>query len=306
MTDRILLLLGITLMYSTPMVFAAQGSVISEVSGVVNIGIEGMMTIGAFTGATVGYFTRNPWIGFICAGIAGAICGLVHAFASVTCKSDQTVCGIAMNLVGPGLALFLCRLLFDGATQTLPVTHKIPKLFRGGLSGSLNNLNVDVTTLLALLVSIGMWYVFYRTTWGLHLRAVGEHPAAADTLGINVYKVRYTCVIISGMLAGLGGAAMTLAIVPQFMPTAISGQGFIAIAAVIFGKWTPHGGYLACLLFGFAQALTVWLGGGRFAVPSEILAMLPYVMTVFILILFVGRAHAPKANGVPYNKGSRV
>ena len=190
MTDRILLLLGITLMYSTPMVFAAQGSVISEVSGVVNIGIEGMMTIGAFTGATVGYFTRNPWIGFICAGIAGAICGLVHAFASVTCKSDQTVCGIAMNLVGPGLALFLCRLLFDGATQTLPVTHKIPKLFRGGLSGSLNNLNVDVTTLIALILSICMVIIFYRTSWGMHLRAVGEHPGAADTLGITVQKLR--------------------------------------------------------------------------------------------------------------------
>ena len=223
MLDSILLLLGITLMYSTPMVFAAQGSVISEVSGVVNIGIEGMMTIGAFTGAAVGYFSGNPWLGFICAGLAGAVFGLAHAFASVTCKADQTVCGIAMNLIGPGLALFLSRVFFAGATQTLPVTNKIPKLFgSGGLPGAWNNLNVDVTTLLALLVSIGMWYVFYRTTWGLHLRAVGEHPAAADTLGINVYKVRYTCVIISGMLAGLGGAAMTLAIVPQFMPTAIS------------------------------------------------------------------------------------
>ena len=212
-----------------------------------------------------------------------------------------------MNLVGPGLALFLSRVFFEGATQTKPVTNKIPKLFGSrGLPGSLNNLNVDVTTLLALIVTILMIWIFYKTTWGLHLRAVGEHPAAADTLGINVYKVRYICVIISGVLAGFGGAAMTLAIVPQFMPTAISGQGFIAIAAVIFGKWTPHGGYLACLLFGFAQALTVVLGGGRFAVPSEILAMLPYIMTVLILILFVGRASAPKANGVPYNKGSRV
>ncbi len=306
-TDTLLLLLGITLMYSTPMIFAAQGSVISEVSGVVNIGIEGMMTIGAFTGAAIGYFSGSPWLGFICAGLAGAVFGLIHAFASVTCKADQTVCGIAMNLIGPGLALFLSRVFFDGATQTLPVVNKIPKLFGiRGLPGSLNNLNVDVTTVLALVVSIIMWYIFYRTTWGLHIRAVGEHPAAADTLGINVYKVRYACVIVSGMLAGLGGAAMTLAIVPQFMPTAISGQGFIAIAAVIFGKWTPHGGYLACLLFGFAQALTVVLGGGRFAVPSEILAMLPYIMTVLILILFVGRSSAPKANGVPYNKGSRV
>ena len=189
MTDRILLLLGITLMYSTPMVFAAQGSVISEVSGVVNIGIEGMMTVGAFTGATVGYYTGSPWLGFICAGLAGAFFGLIHAFASVTCKSDQTVCGIAMNLVGPGVALFLCRLFFDGATQSLPVTYKIPKLFRGGLSGSLNNLNVDVTTLIALILSICMMILFYRTSWGMHLRAVGEHPGAADTLGINVYRL---------------------------------------------------------------------------------------------------------------------
>ena len=300
------ILINAALIATPPLLFAALGSCFSERSGVVNIGIEGMMTIGAFTGATVGYFTRNPWIGFICAGIAGAICGLVHAFASVTCKSDQTVCGIAMNLVGPGLALFLCRLLFDGATQTLPVTHKIPKLFRGGLSGSLNNLNVDVTTLIALILSICMVIIFYRTSWGMHLRAVGEHPGAADTLGINVYKVRYICVIISGLLAGLGGASMTLAIVPHYMPTAICGQGFIAIAAVIFGKWTPHGAYLACLLFGFAQALTIVLGGGSFSVPSEILAMLPYILTIIILILFVGRAHAPRANGVPYNKGSRV
>ena len=132
-----------------------------------------------------------------------------------------------------------------------------------------------------------------------------EHPAAADTLGISVEKTRYTCVIISGILAGFGGAAMTLAIIPQFTPTAISGQGFIALAAVIFGKWTPHGAYASCLLFGFAQALTVVLGGGKFAIPSEILAMLPYVLTIIILILFVGRSVAPKEDGVPYEKGSR-
>ena len=169
-SDTVLLLLGITLMYSTPMVFAAQGSVISEVSGVVNIGIEGMMTIGAFTGAAVGYFSGSPWLGFICAGLAGAVFGLIHAFASVTCKADQTVCGIAMNLIGPGLALFLSRVFFDGATQTHPVTNKIPKLFgSSGLEGSLNNLNVDMTTVLALILTIIMIWIFYGTTWGLHL-----------------------------------------------------------------------------------------------------------------------------------------
>lgn len=306
MSDKVLLLLGITLMYSTPMIFAAQGSVISEASGVINIGIEGMMTIGALVGAAVGYNTGNPWIGFLCAGAAGAFFGLLHAFASVTCKADQTVCGIAMNLICPGLAVFLCRLFFDGLTQTPTLINKIPKLFPNGLEGSLNNLNVDMTTVIALIVSILMCILFYGTTWGLHLRAVGEHPGAADTLGINVYKVRYICVIVSGLLAGLGGAAMTLAIVPQFTRTTISGQGFIAIAAVIFGKWTPHGSYIACLLFGFAQALTVVLGGGGITVPSEILAMFPYLMTILVLMLFVGRSAAPRANGVPYNKGSRV
>ena len=306
MLNNILLLIGITLMYSTPLVFAAQGSVVSEVSGVVNIGIEGMMSIGAFTGAAVGYYTGNCWMGFLCAGLAGGAFGLLHAFASITCKADQTISGIAINLIGPGLALFLSRLFFDGATQTPPVTNKIPKLFGNGtLTGAWANLNVDVTVVIALVLAFCIWYVFYKTTWGLHIRAVGEHPAAADTLGINVYRVRYLCVILSGVLAGFGGAAMTLAIIPQYMPTAISGQGFIAIAAVIFGKWTPHGGYFACLLFGLAQAVTVILGGGSFAVPTEILAMLPYVLTIVILIVFVGRASAPKANGVAYEKGSR-
>ena len=153
--------------------------------------------------------------------------------------------------------------------------------------------------------AIIMWFVFYRTKWGLRILAVGENPAAADTLGINVYKVRYICVILSGILAGVGGATVTLGIVAQFSQTSIAGQGFIGLAAVIFGKWKPQGAYKACLVFGFAQALTVVLGGGALAVPSEILAMLPYALTILILILFVGKSVAPKANGVAYEKGRR-
>ena len=254
-----------------------------------------MMTMGAFVGASVGYFTNNAWIGFMAAGIAGGLIALLHAIASITFKADQTISGIAINFLGSGLALFLCRLLFEQATMTKPVSHKMPKIFN----------SVDVTVILALAATVIMWFVLYKTKWGLRIRSVGEHPAAADTLGISVEKTRYTCVIISGILAGFGGAAMTLAIIPQFTPTAISGQGFIALAAVIFGKWTPHGAYASCLLFGFAQALTVVLGGGKFAIPSEILAMLPYVLTIIILILFVGRSVAPKEDGVPYEKGSR-
>ena len=306
MLSSITLFIGITLMYSTPLAFAALGGVVSERSGVTNLGIEGMMTIGAFTGATVGYFTGSAWGGFLAAGAAGGMIALLHAFASITCRADQTISGIAINLIGPGVALFICRILFDGATMTVPVTNKIPKLFgSAGGSGALKNLNVDVTVGVALALAILLWVFLYKTKWGFHIRAVGEHPAAADTMGIHVYRIRYLCVIVSGILAGFGGASMTLAIIPQFTPTAISGQGFIALAAVIFGKWTPHGAYGACLLFGAAQALTVILGGGSFQVPSEILAMLPYVITIIILILFVGRSAAPKASGQPYEKGAR-
>lgn len=306
MLNSITLFIGITLMYSTPLIFAALGGVISERSGVTNLGIEGMMTIGAFTGAAVGYFMGNAWAGFWAAGAAGMVPALLHAFASITCKADQIISGIALNLIGPGAALFLCRILFDGATTSVPVPQKIPKV-SGNLkvSGILKNLNVDVTVVIAFILMVLVWIFFYRTKWGLHVRAVGEHPKAADTMGIHVYKVRYLCVAVSGILAGLGGASMTLAIIPQFTPTAISGQGFIALAAVIFGKWTPHGAYGACLFFGAAQALTIILGGGAFHIPSEILAMLPYVITVLVLIFFVGHQFAPKASGQPYEKGAR-
>ena len=306
MFDNLILLIGITLMYSTPLVFGALGGVISERSGVTNIGIEGMMVIGAISAASASYFTGNPWIGFLAAGICGALVALLHAVASVTFAADQTVSGVAINMLAPGLALFACRLFFDGAAMS-PIATKLPKILgETGLAGTpFANLNVNVTTVLALLFTVIMWFVLYKTKWGLRIRAVGEHPAAADTLGIDVYKVRYACVLLSGMLAGFGGAAMTIAIISQFTQTAISGHGFIAMAAVIFGKWTPFGAYGACLLFGFTQALVIMLGGGNFVVPSQILSMLPYAMTIVVLILFVGRSVAPKADGVPYIKGSR-
>ena len=293
-------------MYSTPLVFGALGGVISERSGVVNIGIEGMMTVGAFTAASVNYFSGNPWLGFIAAGAMGGLVSLLHALASVSFKADQTISGIAINLIGPGFALFFCRLLFDDATMTLPA-KTLPKIFgdTNFSSSIMKNLNVDITVILGLIAAVGMWFFLYKTKWGLRVNAVGEHPAAADTMGINVSLTRYLCVIVSGILSGFGGASMTLAIISQFTPTAISGQGFIALAALIFGKWTPMGAYGACMLFGFAQALTIVLGGGKFAIPSQILSMLPYVLTIVVLILFVGRSVAPKADGVPYEKGVR-
>jgi len=306
MLSNLLLLLGITLMYSTPLVFGALGGVVSERSGVTNIGIEGMMSVGAIAAVATSYFTGNPWLGFAAAGIAGTLIALLHAIASVTFHADQTVSGVAINLLAPGVALFACRRLFDNAAMTPPVAT-LPKLFGEGAFSDTPyaSLNVDVTVVLALVASVVVWFVLYKTKWGLRIRAVGEHPAAADTLGINVSRIRYACVLVSGLLAGFGGASVTLAIISQFTQTAISGQGFIALAAVIFGKWKPQGAYRACLLFGLAQALAVILGGGATPIPSQIVAMFPYVMTIVVLVLFVGRSEAPKADGVPYIKGGR-
>lgn len=307
MLNSLLFAISITLMYSAPLIFAALGGVISEKSGVVNIGIEGMMSIGAFTGAAVGYYTGNAWLGLIFAGLAGGLLALLHAIASITFQADQTVSGIAINLIGPGLSMFLSRLIFDGATTTIPVPNKLPKILNlnNTAFNMFSDFNIDVTVLLSFLTVVITWFVMYKTKWGLRIRALGEHPAAVDSVGISVYRLRYICVLISGVLAGIGGASVTLAIISQFTPTAISGQGFIALAAVIFGKWRPFGAYFACLFFGFSQALAIIVGGETNIIPFDILAMLPYIMTVIVLIVFVGKSSAPKASGKPYQKGSR-
>jgi general nucleoside transport system permease protein len=307
-------IIGTTLMYSTPLIYAALGGVISENSGVANIGLEGMMTIGAFIGAAVGYYVGDPWIAFICAGIAGGLIALLHAVASVTFKANQIVSGIAINFLAPGFALFLSRLMFDGATMTRPVTDGMMRrpfnniiIKLAGRNSFVDNVfNQYSTVYVAFVMVFVIWYLLYKTKLGLRIRAVGEHPKAADTLGISVYKIRYLCVIMSGFLAGLGGASLSIAVVSNFRPTLISGQGFIALAAVIFGKWKPQGAMWACLLFGSAQGLIVFLGRPDLGITisSQLLKMLPYVMTLVVLIGFVGKSHAPAAVGTPYDKGN--
>lgn len=289
--NQLMTILTITLMYSTPLVFGAMGGVISEKSGVVNIGIEGMMAVGAFTAASVSYYTGSPWVGFFAGGVAGAIVGLLHAISSVSFRADQTVSGIAINMIGSGLTLFMSNLLFGGANSPV-VQKKMPKIF-----------GIDSPAIIALICVILLWIFLYRTKWGLRVLAVGEHPAAADTLGVNVYKIRYLSVMASGFFSGLGGASVTVSLISNFTPTSITGQGFIALAAVIFGKWTPHGAYGAAIMFGFAQALAIYLGAGS-SIPSQFYAMLPFVLTLAVLIL-VGKSEAPRADGQPYVKGVR-
>ncbi len=299
-----------TLMFTPPLLFAAMGSCFSEVSGVINIGIEGMMTIGAFAGAAIGHFTGMPWLAFICGGLAGLLFGALHAFASVNLGADQTISGTAINFLAPGIAIMMSKSLFNSSdTPPLDVGEKIPLLFNGAFKGNSagsnfmkNVFSTYATTYLVFIVLIVVCFVFYKTRFGLRLRACGEHPQTCDTLGINVIRMRFTAVCISGFLAGLGGACVTMATTNQFRPVSIVGQGFIAMAAVIFGKFRPQGAMIACLLFGMCSGLKVVVGTTNLAVSAQLLSMLPYVVTVIVLILFVGKSHVPASSGKPFVK----
>lgn len=300
------LLINAMLIATPPLLFAALGSCFSERSGVINIGIEGMMTIGAFTGAVAAYFTGNGWLGFLCGGLAGAAFGLIHAIACVSFGADQTIAGTAINFLAPGLAVFLCKALFDNSSDSpaLDTAAKLPKMFNGVFKSGSFFYNVLCTYPVAYLcfaLAVLIWFVFYKTKFGMRLRAVGEHPQACETLGINVFRTRYICVILSGFLAGLGGAFVTLATVSQFRPSVIVGQGFIAIAAVIFGKFDPVGSMKACLLFGFCNGVKALLGGSNVVSPN-LISMIPYIVTILALVLFVGQSRVPAANGKPYMK----
>lgn len=305
MLSDVAFVLGTTLMYATPLIYGALGGVISERAGVVNIGIEGMMTLGCFMGAAIAYVTGSAWIGFVAAALAGVLVGLMHAVATVTFTGNHVVSGIAINFIGPALSLFLAKLMFNGATNTPPVPQTMPKPFSGlfETNSPLEMIfNQNITTIIALVLVLVMWYWLYKTRSGLRIRAIGEHPRAADTLGVNVNRTKYFCLIISGLLAGLGGASMSIGIVSSFRPGMISGHGFIALAAVIFGNWTPQGSLLACLLFGASNGLVVFLGKTAPEFPSAVLSMLPYVLTLIVLVLFVGRSTGPAASGKPYEK----
>ena len=300
------IILYATLIYTPPLLFTALGSCFSENSGIVNIGMEGMMTIGAFTGACIGHFTQMPWLSFICAGLAGALFAALHAFATVTLGADQTISGTAINFLAPGVALLVAKALFNSTDTPALGDAKIPRLFTDVLKGGsvwqnfLKNVFANyASTYIVFIAVIIVWFVFYKTRFGLRLRACGEHPQACDTLGIDVQKIRFVCVVISGFLAGLGGACVTMATMNQFRPTSIVGQGFIAIAAVIFGKFRPQGAMAACLLFGMCTGLKVVLGSNAI-VSAQIISMIPYVVTVIVLVLFVGKGHVPAANGKPY------
>jgi general nucleoside transport system permease protein len=313
----LMIIIPSTLLWAAPLVFTALGGVFSERSGVVNIGLEGLMWVGAFTSIvfnlsfvhSLGEWT--PWVALLVAMIAGTLFSLLHAVASITFRADHTVSGVAINLLASGLTLFLVKLIYNkGETDTIqqgfdkidiPILKDIPLL------GKLFFQNTYWTSFLAIVVAIIAWYVIYKTPFGLRLRSVGEHPMAADTMGINVTKMRYLGVMISGALGGIGGGIYAESISSNFSHATISGQGFMALAAMIFGKWHPLGAMGAALFFGFAQSLSIIGSSLPFlkTIPSVYLLIAPYVLTILALTGFIGRAEAPKADGVHYIKGSR-
>ncbi len=295
--------LAAALRMATPLILTSMGGIFAERSGVINIGLEGMMLVGAFTGMLTSYFTGQPWLGLIGALLAGALMGLVHAVASVTYKVNQVVSGTAINIFAGGVTVFLLRWIFDVAgtspavsrlpVVTIPLINRIPLI--GPIFGT-HNIMVYMALIIVVLVHIFL----FRTVWGLRLRSVGEHPKAADTVGINVFLTRYLAVIVSGAMAGLGGAYLSIAHLSRFGDQMTAGRGFIALAAMIFGKWTPFGALGASLLFGFANAVQMRLQ--ELGIPSQFVQMVPYILTMVALAGFIGRATPPKAIGKPYEK----
>lgn len=303
------------LIYAAPLIFTALGGTFSERSGIVNVGLEGIMVMGAFSsivfnlsmGDVFGNWT--PWVGLLVGGGIGLTFSLIHAVATVNLRANHIVSGTVINMLAPALAIFLTRVLYEGRGQTdfikfnfgksnIPLLEHIPIL------GEIFFKGTSAAAFVAILIAVLAWYILFKSRFGLRLRSVGEHPQAADTLGINVYLMRYAGVMISGFLGGIGGAVAAQSISLNFSVSTIAGQGFIALAAMIFGKWNPLGAMGAAIFFGFAQSLSVI---GSYIpiikdVPPVALQISPYILTIIVLVAFIGKSQGPAANGETYIK----
>jgi general nucleoside transport system permease protein len=282
-----------TIRLSTPLILAALGGLFSERSGVINIALEGMMLAGAFTAAAVTYAVGNPFVGLAAGMLAGMLIAAIHAVACIRYKADQVVTGTAINILMIGMPAFLSGAFFlsSGSTPQIPRDHLIPW--------------TPIVIAFAL-VPIS-WYVLYKTPFGLRLRSVGENPEAADAAGVRVARMRYAGVLLSGLLAGIGGAYLSIGQSSLFTRNMTSGRGFIALAALIFGKWRPVQTLLACLLFGFTEAISIQMQGvvklpSGDDIPVQFIQMVPYLLTIIVLAGFIGSSRPPRALGIPYEK----
>lgn len=318
MFETIILMLDATIRVATPLIFASLAGMFCERSGIVNIALEGKLLAAAFVGAATAHLTGSAWLGLL-AGIGiSVLLALLHGFATITHRGDHVVSGMAINILAAGLTVTLGRHWFHQGGQT-PALSGDARFAPIQLPGAEAMADVPVIGLLyselisghsalvyLLIITVPLaWYVMFKTRFGLRLRAVGESPAAVDTAGISVVRMRYSAVIICGLLVGIGGVYLSVAQTAQFIPNMSAGKGYMALAALIFGKWRPFTALAACLLFGFLDAMAIRLQGvsiGDFAIPVQAIEAIPYVLTVFLLAGFIGKAIAPKAIGVPYTK----
>ncbi len=294
-----------TLQRSVPITFGALSGLMCERSGVVNIGIEGMLLTGAFTGAVVGSVAQNVWIGLAAAVAVGGLLGLLLGVLAIRYLVDQIIAGTVINIFAAGITAFLsARVLMEMPDLNNPPRFqpdKIPVLGDIPIVGPIvftNSFFVFAMFVLILVIHMAL----FHTRYGLRVRAVGEHPVAAETVGINVIRTRYINVVLGGMIAGFGGAYFTLGSTGSFDENMTAGKGFIGLAAMIFGGWTPIGAFLASLVFGFADALQNRLSILNAGIPSEVLLMLPYIVTIIVVAGLVGRVRAPAADGKPFKR----
>jgi simple sugar transport system permease protein len=276
---------------ATPLLLAALGGLFSERSGVINIALEGLMLAGAFTAAAMTYYAGSPWVGLVSGIAAGMAVAAIHAVACIRFKADQVVSGTAINILMLGVPALLSGAFFlsSGSTPQIPQENLLPL----------------APVVIAFALVPLTWYVLNRTPFGLRLRAVGENPEAADAAGVRVQAMRYAAVLLSGALAGIGGAYLSIGQSSLFTRNMTAGRGFIALAALIFGKWRPVQTMLACLLFGLTEAIAIQLQGVRFGgeeIPNQFIQIIPYLLTIIVLAGFIGQSRAPRALGIPYQK----
>lgn len=305
MSDFIINFIAADLRTATPILFAALGELYMERSGIINIGLEGFMLIGALVGSISSYFFNSAWLGVIMAALACGILGLIYAFFVITIKANQVATGIAINILSLGLTTTIYRAFMGVNTShpniasfkniSIPLLSKIPILGQ-------SIFNQIILVYLALMLVPFTYFFLYKTSIGLKIRAAGEYPRATDTAGVNVFQIRYGAIIGGSMLVGVGGAYLSLGLLNMFTENMVAGRGFIALAAVIFGKWNPWGVLGAALFFGFGDALAIRLQVMGSNIPYQFLLMLPYILTIAILAGFVGKAVYPTALGIPYNK----
>lgn len=308
------LLISTTMVYSAPLIFTAIGGTFSERGGIVNVGLEGIMVMGAFSAVVFNlsfakeFGAATPWLGLLVGALVGALTAAVHGVATIFLRADHIISGTVINLITPALGVFLIKVIYNkGQTDMIqqnfgyvdvPLLNKIPVV------GNIFFHNTSAPAWIAIIVAGLAWLLLYKTRYGLRLRSVGENPQAADTLGLNVYGLRMSGVLMSGILGGIGGAIYAESVALNFGAATIAGQGFIALAAMIFGQWNPLGAMGAALFFGLSQSLSVI--GAQLPViknvPSVYLAIFPYVLTVIVLSVFFGKVKGPKADGINYIK----